>query len=672
MLKRGRDAWFDLPLMWKGMIVISIPLACVLFSFVNVRILQAQRDDLRAWIQRAFQAGSRIQAIATLLVNAENGVRGFALTRNPEYLEPYHRAERELVRRLSSLKTAVQGSASQLSRIERIESLSRERLSVMRSLTTPAAPAAIAHEAAEAERLETALNREFDAMRMEEAQRWTSQIAAESELRGRLTLAALAATFFSLLGGIVAMMLFISGVVRRLELLRQNAQRLACGETLADLPRGEDEIGELGACLKQSSELLAEREHELLTLNEDLDRRVKERTGQLELETSERKRTEDQLRQVQKMEAIGRLAGGVAHDFNNVLTIIIGNGELLRSRAHADPEIRQRLGDILQASEHAVSLTRQLLAFSRRQLIQPKALDLNTVVTRMDKLLRRLIGEDIELRTNTTAKLEHVCVDEGQLEQVIINLAVNARDAMPKGGKLTIQTGSLELDESYCKNHVESKPGRHVMLAVSDSGTGMTPEVQARLFEPFFTTKEKGRGTGLGLATIYGIVKQNGGSIWVYSEVGIGSTFKIYFPAVSGAPVIAFPERKPVAIERDSGTILLVEDEPSVRRMTRDILLRYGYTVLDAATVSAAFRLSQEHPALITLLLTDVIMPGSNGRELASKLRQDRPSMKVLYMSGYTDDAIAHHGVLEAGTPFIEKPFTPEGLAAKVREVIGR
>ena len=386
---------------------------------------------------------------------------------------------------------------------------------------------------------------------------------------------------------------------------------------------------------------------------------------------TERKALEGQLQQASKMEAVGRLAGGVAHDFNNLLTVINGYSELLLADFSPDTKTSGYLKEIIEAGVRAASLTRQLLAFSRHQVLNPQVLDLNTLVSNMEKMLRRLIGEDIILRTVLAPALGQVMADPGQVEQVLMNLAVNARDAMPMGGHLTLETRNVELDQDYGQNHPTVKPGPYVMVAVADTGVGMTLETKARIFEPFFTTKEIGKGTGLGLATVYGIVKQSGGSIWVYSEPGQGTVFKVYFPMVSGTP-------KPTTLataETDSAsgteTILLVEDEEGVRSLVRAALMAGGYDVLETEDAEKAIALCASHPGPIDLLLTDVIMPEMSGPIVANKIAALRPGIKVLYMSGYTDDAVLHHGVVSQEMPFIQKPFSTGELRKKIREVLG-
>ncbi len=389
------------------------------------------------------------------------------------------------------------------------------------------------------------------------------------------------------------------------------------------------------------------------------------------VDITERKQLETQLQQSRKMEAVGRLAGGIAHDFNNLLTIITGYTDLALSRASMPLEIRGDIERIDNASGRAAALVRQLLAFSRKQVLQPKTIDLNGIVLNLDKLLRRLMDENIEMVTHANESVGKVKADPAQIEQVIMNLVVNARDAMPSGGRILLETSNVDLDSAYADEHVSVKPGRYVMLAVSDSGTGMSQETIAHIFEPFYTTKESGSGTGLGLSTVYGIVKQSGGYIWVYSEPGKGSTFKVYLPRVDDA-VDSTSEPKPDSQQTQRGweTILLVEDEEAVRELIRTVLTERGYDVIPARDPEQAVQLASTYAREIHMLLTDVVMPGMSGRELANHISQRRRGIRVLFMSGYTDNVITTGGMLEKGLAFLQKPFSPNSLVQKVREVL--
>ena len=387
-------------------------------------------------------------------------------------------------------------------------------------------------------------------------------------------------------------------------------------------------------------------------------------------DVTESRALEEQLRQSQKMEAVGQLAGGVAHDFNNLLTAILGYSDLLAERLRDDDAGTQEVDEIRQAGERAADLTRQLLAFSRKQVLELRVIDLNRVVSDTHKMLRRVIGEDIDLVTSLKERLCSVRADTGQIEQVLLNLAVNSRDAMPKGGKLTIETSEVELDESYSTFHFEVPPGRYVLLAVSDTGTGMDAKTLSHVFEPFFTTKEAGKGTGLGLSTVYGVVKQSGGHVTVYSEPGVGTTFKIYLPRVEDAPEKDRASSVRAALAGGTETVLVVEDEEAVRRLACRSLEAQGYEVLPAASAREALFHCENHAGEIHMLVTDVVMPLQSGTELAGRAAVLRPGMKLLLMSGYTDDAIMRHGVLDAGTAFLQKPFTPRTLAQRVREVL--
>jgi two-component system, cell cycle sensor histidine kinase and response regulator CckA len=384
-------------------------------------------------------------------------------------------------------------------------------------------------------------------------------------------------------------------------------------------------------------------------------------------EITARKQLEEQFRQAHKMEAVGRLAGGVAHDFNNVLTIIRAQTEFLLADLAANDPRRSDVLEIQSAADRAAAFTRQLLAFSRRQLLQPEVLDLNTVIAGMEMMVRRLVGEDVVLLTKLRSDLPRISADPGQLQQVIMNLAVNSRDAMPKGGTLLIETAVVELDEHYPEQHPSSKPGVHIVLAVTDTGCGMDQATRSRIFEPFFTTKEPGKGTGLGLSTVYGIIKQSGGHIWVYSEIGRGTTFKLYFPPHHGAERVPEPEPSTLPVFGSGATILLVEDEPPVRSTVRRLLERHGYHVLEAANGHDALSLIAVRSSEIRLVVSDMVMPGMGGMELATRLRTIAPQTPVLLMTGYTEEAITRNGDRPHDGLIIEKPFSQHTMLEKVR-----
>jgi signal transduction histidine kinase len=391
-----------------------------------------------------------------------------------------------------------------------------------------------------------------------------------------------------------------------------------------------------------------------------------------ERKKAEKEMTElqNQLRQSQKIEAIGQLAGGIAHDFNNALTLIKTCSQLALMDLKAGDPLRGTFEMIEKATQQSANLTRQLLAFSRRQILEMKVIDLNILLQDMDKMLHRVIGEDIELVSVLAGDLGRTRVDPGQMEQVILNLVLNSRDAMPQGGKLTIETANVELDEVYAQGHVGVRPGFYVRVAVSDTGLGMSPEVRERIFEPFFTTKEKGKGTGLGLSTVYGIVKQSGGSIWAYSEPGVGTVFKVYLPRVDEPLEEERERKKREELPRGGETVLVAEDEEDVRSLVVQILKRQGYKVLEAVNGGEALITCEKHKGKIHLLVTDVVMPGMSGRELTERLLVLHPEMKVLYMSGYTDDTVVRYGVLVGEINFMQKPFSVDTLTKKVREVL--
>jgi signal transduction histidine kinase len=478
-------------------------------------------------------------------------------------------------------------------------------------------------------------------------------------------------------------------IIRPLHSLTDAASAIASGNFSRKVKVStHDELGALGLAFntmvsqvrnsqKQLELKVQERTQELEEANKQLE--LLSQTHELKRSQAEKERTEavdalrnteQQLQQAQKLEAVGRLAGGISHDFNNILTAILGYSDLTLQRLLDGDPLKRNLLEIRNASVRAAALTRQLLAFSRKQVLQPITLDLNSVVQDLERMLARMIGEDIELTTSLNHELGNVRADPGQMEQVIMNLVVNARDAMPDGGKLMIETDNVELDESYAQRHLSVSPGPYIMLAVSDTGTGMDSDTLEHMFEPFFTTKEAGKGTGLGLSTVYGIVKQSGGNIFVYSEMGRGTTFKIYLPQVDKPAEKYTTGGLPREIPRGTETILLVEDSDVVRALAQEVLEASGFQVFEAADPESAIAICENHNGAINLLLTDVVMPGMSGSEMSVRLLKLCPRMRVLFMSGYTADAIVNQGVLDGGLNFIQKPFTPDALVLKVREVL--
>jgi len=610
--------------------------------------------ETAGWVDHTHQTLAGLDELRATIASAKSSALGYVLTGDEERRRSNADAIEQLRGTQRQLRELVADNPAQLERLDRLAPLLSERVRDMSDLialrlrsgdqlpTTPLI-AKVAAPDLRTKNLLTALADEEQRLLHERQQRSFARLvmARATQIAGMLISFALLLTVF--------------------RALRRAGER----RRLSELAARESE-NRLAAAHEKLEHRVAERTAELLTANLELQREIAERHRA----TEALKRSEEQFRQAQKMEAVGRLAGGVAHDFNNVLSVILSYSDLLsRGLPEGDPT-RVDLQEIHKAGERAAALTRQLLAFSRQQVLDPRIVDLNEILAGMGKLLDRVLGEDVVLRTRTVPELERVKLDPGQIEQVILNLVVNSRDAMPQGGELVLETANVELDDAYAASHPGVSPGPHVMLAVRDTGSGMSEETQTRAFEPFFTTKEKGKGTGLGLSTVLGIVEQSGGSFALQSAPGEGTTFRLYFPVASSAED---PRRSGSAQPETPGgaeTILLVEDEAPVRSLIRSLLSKSGYHVLEARDGEEALLLGERFSGQIHLVLTDVVMPKMGGPELAERLARVRPQARVLFMSGYTDDTVVHHGVLRSGMAFLQKPITPAALARKVREVL--
>jgi signal transduction histidine kinase/ActR/RegA family two-component response regulator len=520
--------------------------------------------------------------------------------------------------------------------------------------------------------LRTALPILYESRRIGTLYAGLSLAPVRAEIAGMRRGIALASALVFLMGLLVAILIG-TFVTRPLNQMVETTKEIARGQWQRRAPvHSLDEVGELAGSFNTMLDALERSRNELEELNRNLEQRVADRTSELEREVLERQSLEEQFRQAQKMEAVGRLAGGVAHDFNNLLTTILGYSHLILGQMEPHDPQRLDVEEIRKAGDRAAALTKQLLAFSRKQVIEPKVLEVNAVVANMEKMLCRLIGEDIRCVTELDSSAGHIKADLGQLEQVIMNIVVNARDAMPDRGKLTIQTGSADFDAAFVRQHVGAQLGQYASIVVSDTGCGMDHVTKLRIFEPFFTTKGPSKGTGLGMATVYGIVKQSEGYILVDSEPGQGTRISLYFPQVSTEGLVLDSAAAPIPLPGGSEIVLLVEDEDAVRSLVRGVLHARGYAVLDASNAAEAVRISNDFVGPIHVLLTDVVMPDVNGRELADQLKQTRPEMRLLYMSGYTEDQVVHHGVMTSDVGFLQKPFTPERLLRKLRETLDR
>jgi PAS domain S-box-containing protein len=709
--------------------------ALVVIGFVSYAAIRSlvRNSDRVAHTQEVMIHASRV---GTMLSDAETGQRGFLLTGDPMYLEPYTTAAGSLRTEIDSLRVLTSDNPRQVERTARLQALADQRLGMLKAGLD-------ARRQGGVESARVWLSTDQGRQLMDQIRALLSTIRAEEAalLHHRDQMARRSAEFATLLiilGSLAA--IFIVGIASNV-VRRDIRKRIETEDALREARDQMEErvrvrTAELEAVIETSpvpisaidtkgNILLWNRaaeqtfgyskeemvgkpyqppDDESARIYREVFARVTagvavsgfeirgRRKDGLPLDLSiysapmkdpngrpmgvlaviadltEQRGLQDRLRQSQKIESVGKLAGGIAHDFNNLLTAITGYTDLLYLRLPGDIGKRE-LSEIRKASDRAASLTRQLLAFSRQQVLQPKVINVNEVVGNLSSMLTRLIGEDVELEASL-GEVGPVKADPFQLEQVLMNLTVNARDAMPRGGKLTIETANVVLDERYARGHPDVKPGRYVMIAVSDTGVGMDSETRAKIFEPFFTTKAMGKGTGLGLSTVYGIVKQSQGHMWVYSEPGQGATFKVYLPLHTEAEEPALPLPPARVVPRGWETIMAVEDEESLLNLVAEILRDGGYQVLPAQGPKEALRILADYREPIHLLLTDVVMPGMSGRTLADKVTSERPGIRVLYMSGYTDNAIVHHGVLDAGVTFIQKPFTPDALIKLVREVL--
>jgi two-component system cell cycle sensor histidine kinase/response regulator CckA len=778
----------DLPLRVKGLAVVAIPVVWLLAVAAAFYFVERSDQSAQDWVSHTLEVRSEIQAVHSRFEEAETGVAGYYVTRDPEWLGSVQTAQRTLPVLLDRLQRGVADNPSQLARISRLKTLIEARLASIERLPAPAAAANVHAVLVQSKGTLDAVRRLLAGAMDEENRLLTQRQAAARVVSDRSYDVIAAGVLLAPFGAILAMVLFTSGVTRRVQILEENSTRVARGRPIVPMRSGNDEIGRLEQSLGEAASLLAQRDAEIRHANEGLETRVAERTVALEraqedlaeanrqvqavidasplaivrldlegrvqawnhaaeqiygwtaeevlnrplptvpdegvlqfhkllaeagqgevltgfplrrrrkdgtlidvrlwsaplrdsagvirgkiailADVTDQRRLEQQLMQSQKMEAIGRLAGGVAHDFNNVITVVSGYGQMLLDGLQNEPDLRDAAEEVLKAADRAAGLAAQLLTFSRRQASQPRIIEINAVVRDMERMLGRLIGESVELATVLRPGVGPLRADPGQIEQVVMNLVVNARDAMPGGGKITVETAEVVLDEHYSATHAGVTPGKYVMLAVSDTGTGMDAETRSHIFEPFFTTKERGKGTGLGLSTVYGIVKQHGGDIWVYSEPGRGTTFKIYLPLAAAPATSPAAEPKPPVRGSCGETILLVEDEEGVRKYVRGVLETHGYRVLEASSGEAALKIGTSFQEPIALLLTDVVMPKMGGRELAAALAPHRPGMKVLYLSGYTDHVVVDRGVVHNGSEFLQKPFTPDALARKIREIL--
>ncbi len=750
-------AFGDLSLMAKGVSVVAIPVAALLVAVFVFHLLQQRTREADNWVEHTLQVRAEIEQVIMLLARAETP-------------DGYGIAVRELPQHVVALRNLTIDNPVQTRRLAELQPRIAAALS---------SRDAIRGEAGQ-------LISGMDDLRSNEDRLLTQRTATQKSAERLLEAGVVGGALLGLLGGLVAALLFASGIAKRVHQLETAAVEMAAEKPVSVDIAGSDDLARLGRALRTTSALLAERREELQSAHAEMERRVAERTRALtaandelhqsnqirqallqssplaiwaldregnvifwnpaaerifgysenevirrsppvvpadqkeeyaqwldlfraggslfaaerlrqtkdgrrinvliwtaplrdaqgnitgtlviDSDITDRKLLEEQFRQSQKLEAVGRLAGGVAHDFNNLLTVILGYVQLLASET-SEPNLLEYAAEIQQAAARAGALTSQLLTFSRRQVSQPKVLDLNEVINGSLRMLQRVIGEDIEIVTHLDPTLGKVKADPLHIDQVLMNLVVNARDAMTGGGRITIETANIRLDENYTGRHIGVSPGTYALLALSDNGSGMTAETKSRLFEPFFTTKESGKGTGLGLSIVYGIVKQNAGEIMVYSELGHGTTFKVYLP-LTEVPAEMSEAQAGEQPHAGNEVVLLCEDDAAIRKLVRHTLARNGYEVLEAEEPHKALQICRERKGPIHLLLTDIVMPRMNGFETAREVLAMRPDVKILYMSGYTDNRVSENWVFDASTPFLHKPFTASALLQKLREAL--
>ncbi|MGD0812988.1 MAG: CHASE3 domain-containing protein [Verrucomicrobiota bacterium] len=639
------NGWNDLPLQKKGLVIIALPLGALLVGLVCFYMVMRAEHRQEKWVDQTLQVRSELGQLLNDLVDAETGVRGYLLTRRDAFLQPYAAGLKALPISISRISDLIQDSPVQVAQFRKVQLNVRARLEKFNSVILsvagrqgPTSPVTT-EELLEGKAIMDDLRQELDRMDKEESRLMAGRVAELSRVRNWSSAAFAGAGLLGVLGGGLAAWLFSKGIVLRLRFLEENTRRLSQGIPLLSSPVRSDEVGRLELKIKGASLLLAERGYALV--------------------------------QSQKLEIVGRLAGGIAHEFNSILTVILGQSELLLNDLPPDNPFRKNAAEIRNVAERAATLTRQLLASGRRQILQPEILDLNSILAGMESVLLHLLGPDVALRIKPAAGLKAVQADADQIEQVIMNMAMNAAAAMPQGGALTFETSNVSFLQGSARGDSEFEPGDYVMLAITDTGVGMSVEMKAHVFEPFYLIQGFGQRPGMGLSACYGIIKQSGGHISVESEPQLGATFKIYLPLVEKRAGIPLPKAPSSDLPRGTETILLVEEHSALRKMAANLLERLGYTVLPAANGNEALRLNQGHdPGRIDLLLTNDVMPHMSGKELADRVLASNPQTRILFTSGYNQNATVPQGHVCNGLTLLQKPFTPSALARKVRKVL--